>query len=247
MLISQALLSGLTGSSPGEHMKPNPTGMRIHSLAQRKGAGGEQQTSTRGIPRQLQVRGKGAELCQSSHPRTSGHSPSSAGSTEQPERKQLPAAEPARTRRTLGKAAGVQAERLSAGRHARQRKHRLQQRRGRARALPPQQSQERQTMAGASSRRYRVTWTLSTCPAALALSFYQRSGHLAFQHAARTSWHSSTLAPESPAPPVHRVTAEPGRFSPNTAGPARCWAHTWVLPFFHFLRPSAATASSPSL
>lgn len=140
-LISQALLSGLESSSPGKHMKPNPTGMRIHSLAQRKGAGGEQQTSTRGIPRQSQVRGKGAELCQSSHPRTSGHSPSSsAGSTEQPERKQLHAAEPARTRRTLGKAAGVQAERLSAGRHARQRKHRLQQRRGKACALPPQQS-----------------------------------------------------------------------------------------------------------
>lgn len=89
-------------------------------------------------------------------------------------------------------------------------------------------------MAGASSRRYHVTWTPSTCPAALALSFYQRSGHLAFQHAARTSWHSSTLAPESPAPPLHRVTAEPGRFSPNTAGPARCWAHTWICPSFIF-------------
>lgn len=66
VLRSQALLSGLVSSSPGKHMKPNPTGMRIHSLAQRKGAGGEQQTSTRGIPRQLQVRGKGAQLILSS-------------------------------------------------------------------------------------------------------------------------------------------------------------------------------------
>lgn len=39
-----------------------------------------------------------------------------------------------------GKQQELKAERLSAGRHARQRKHRLQQRRRRACALPPQQS-----------------------------------------------------------------------------------------------------------
>lgn len=63
---------------------------------------------------------------------------------------------------------------------------------------------------------------------------YQRSDRSAFQHSARTSWHSSKLAPESPAPPLHRVTAQPGRFSTNTAGPARCWARTWICSSFIF-------------
>lgn len=48
-------------------------------------------------------------------------------------------------------------------------------------------------MAGALSCRYCVMETPGTCLTALALSFYQRSSHLAFQHTARTSWHSSTL------------------------------------------------------
>lgn len=86
-------------------------------------------------------------------------------------------------------------------------------------------------MAGASSCCYCIMGTPGTGPTALAVSFYQRSGCLAFQHTARTSWHSSTLAPESPAPPV---TAQPGQFSPNTAGPARCWARTWICPSFIF-------------
>lgn len=56
------------------------------------------------------------------------------------------------------------------------------------------------------------------------------------------TWHSSTLPGplgiparclESPAP-LHRVTAQPGRSSPTTAGPARCWARTWICPSFIF-------------
>lgn len=86
-------------------------------------------------------------------------------------------------------------------------------------------------MAGASSCCYCIMGTPGTYPTAVALSFYQRSDCLAFQHTARTSWHSSMLAPKSTAPPV---TAQPGWFSPNTAGPARCWARTWICPSFIF-------------
>lgn len=46
---------------PGKHTKPNPTGMQIHSLAHRKGAGVGQQTFSRGIPSQSWVRGDGAK------------------------------------------------------------------------------------------------------------------------------------------------------------------------------------------
>lgn len=89
-------------------------------------------------------------------------------------------------------------------------------------------------MAGASFCCYCVMETPGICLTALALSFYQQSAHLAFQHTARISWNSSTLASESPAPPV---TAQPGQFSPNTSGPARCWARTWICPSFIFFSP----------
>lgn len=99
-------------------------------------------------------------------------------------------------------------------------------------------------MAGASSRCYCVM-DPGAGPAALALSFQQRSGHLAFQHTAWTSWHSSTLSREpSPTAPCDSTA--------RTVLTHHCWSCQVLgthldLPFLHFLQPSAAAASSPSL
>lgn len=106
-------------------------------------------------------------------------------------------------------------------------------------------------MAGASSHRYCVIGTPGSCLAALALSFYQQSDHFAFQHTARISWHSSTLAPESPAPPLHRVTAQPGRSHPTLLVPPGVGhAPGFALPSFSSaersrrIEPLAQTGSS---